>query len=43
VFHAQNLKLVEACRQGGCARHIIVSGVFDADYLDRERSAWWAR
>jgi acetylglutamate kinase len=37
VFHAQNLKLVEALQAGDARATSIVSGVFDADYLDRER------
>ena len=36
VFHAQNLKLVEALQAGDARATSIVSGVFDADYLDRE-------
>jgi acetylglutamate kinase len=36
VFHAQNLKLVEALQGGDARATSIVSGVFDADYLDRE-------
>lgn len=37
VFHAQNLKLVEALQAGDARATSIVSGVFEADYLDRER------
>ncbi|MCI1729238.1 MAG: acetylglutamate kinase [Chiayiivirga sp.] len=37
VFHAQNLKLVEALQAGDARATSIVSGVFDADYLDREQ------
>jgi acetylglutamate kinase len=36
VFHAQNLKLVEALQAGDARATSIVSGVFDADYLDRD-------
>ncbi len=37
VFHAQNLKLVEALQATDARATSIVSGVFEADYLDRER------
>ncbi len=37
VFHAQNLKLVEALQARDARATSIVSGVFEADYLDRER------
>ena len=37
VFHAQNLKLVEALQAGDARATSIVSGVFEADYLDRDR------
>jgi acetylglutamate kinase len=37
VFHAQNLKLVEALQAGDARATSIVSGVFEAEYLDRER------
>jgi acetylglutamate kinase len=37
VFHAQNLKLVEACRPAMRAPRQSSRGVFDADYLDREQ------
>ena len=37
VFHAQNLKLVEALQADDARATSIVSGVFEADYLDRER------
>ncbi len=37
VFHAQNLKLVEALQASDTRATSIVSGVFEADYLDRER------
>jgi acetylglutamate kinase len=37
VFHAQNLKLVEALQAADARATSIVSGVFEADYLDRER------
>ena len=37
VFHAQNLKLVEALQASDARATSIVSGVFEADYLDRER------
>lgn len=36
VFHAQNLKLVEALQAADARATSIVSGVFEADYLDRE-------
>ena len=36
VFHAQNLKLVEALQLQDTRATSIVSGVFEADYLDRE-------
>ncbi len=36
VFHAQNLKLVEALQAQDTRATSIVSGVFEADYLDRE-------
>ena len=36
VFQAQNLKLVEALQQNGARATSITSGVFVADYLDRE-------
>ena len=36
VFHAQNLRLVEALQQGDARATSIVSGVFEADYLDRD-------
>ncbi|HEU4773744.1 MAG TPA: acetylglutamate kinase [Lysobacter sp.] len=36
VFHAQNLRLVEALQRGGARATSIVSGVFEADYLDRD-------
>jgi acetylglutamate kinase len=36
VFHAQNLKLVEALQLQDARATSIVSGVFEADYLDRE-------
>ena len=36
VFHAQNLKLVEALQASDARATSIVSGVFEADYLDRE-------
>ena len=35
VFHSQNLKLVEALQHGDARATSIVSGVFEADYLDR--------
>ncbi|QOY63637.1 acetylglutamate kinase [Lysobacter sp. H21R4] len=35
VFHAQNLRLVEALQRGGARATSIVSGVFEADFLDR--------
>lgn len=35
VLHAQNLKLVEALQAGDARATSIVSGVFEADYLDR--------
>jgi bifunctional N-acetylglutamate synthase/kinase len=35
VFHAQNLKLVEALQAQDTRATSIVSGVFEADYLDR--------
>ena len=37
VLHAQNLKLVEALQASDARATSIVSGVFEADYLDRER------
>ncbi len=37
VFHSQNLKLVEALQASDTRATSIVSGVFEADYLDRER------
>jgi acetylglutamate kinase len=37
VFHAQNLKLVEALQASDARATSIVSGVFEADVLDRER------
>lgn len=37
VFHAQNLKLVEALQRADARATSIVSGVFEAEYLDRER------
>jgi len=37
VFHAQNLKLVEALQASDTRATSIVSGVFEAVYLDRER------
>jgi acetylglutamate kinase len=37
VFHAQNLKLVEALQASDARATSIVSGVFEADYLDRQR------
>jgi acetylglutamate kinase len=36
VFHAQNLRLVEALQRSGARATSIVSGVFEADYLDRD-------
>ena len=36
VFHAQNLKLVEALQLQNTRATSIVSGVFEADYLDRD-------
>jgi acetylglutamate kinase len=36
VFHAQNLKLVEALQSQDARATSIVSGVFEADYLDRD-------
>ena len=36
VFHAQNLRLVEALQQGDARATSIVSGVFEAEYLDRD-------
>jgi bifunctional N-acetylglutamate synthase/kinase len=36
VFHAQNLKLVEALQAADARATSIVSGVFEADYLDRD-------
>lgn len=36
VFHAQNLKLVEALQLQDARATSIVSGVFEADYLDRD-------
>jgi acetylglutamate kinase len=36
VFHAQNLKLVEALQATDARATSIVSGVFEADYLDRD-------
>jgi acetylglutamate kinase len=37
VFQAQNLRVVEALQQAGARATSIMSGVFEADYLDRER------
>ena len=37
VFHAQNLRLVRALQAADARATSIVSGVFEADYLDRER------
>jgi len=37
VFHAQNLKLVAALRDVDARATSIVSGVFEAEYLDREK------
>ena len=37
VFHAQNLRLVEALQAFDARATSIVSGVFEAEYLDRER------
>lgn len=37
VFHAQNLKLVQALQATDTRATSIVSGVFEADYLDRAR------
>lgn len=37
VLHAQNLRLVEALQRGDSRATSIVSGVFEAQYLDRER------
>ncbi|MGO1002677.1 acetylglutamate kinase [Lysobacter sp. CA196] len=36
VFQAQNLKLVEALQTGDARATSIISGVFEADYLDRD-------
>lgn len=36
VFHAQNLRLVEALQAADARATSIVSGVFEADYLDRD-------
>jgi bifunctional N-acetylglutamate synthase/kinase len=36
VLHAQNLRLVEALQAGDARATSIVSGVFEADYLDRD-------
>ncbi len=36
VFHSQNLKLVEALQAADARATSIVSGVFEADYLDRD-------
>lgn len=36
VLHSQNLRLVEALQQGDARATSIVSGVFEADFLDRE-------
>ncbi|MDV3254248.1 MAG: acetylglutamate kinase [Lysobacter sp.] len=36
VFHAQNLRLVEALQRNEARATSIVSGVFEADYLDRD-------
>ena len=36
VFQAQNLKLVEALQSGDGRATSIISGVFEADYLDRD-------
>ncbi len=37
VFHAQNLQLVAALREVDARATSIVSGVFEADYLDRDK------
>ncbi len=37
VFQAQNLKLVEALQASDARATSIISGVFEADYLDREQ------
>lgn len=37
VFHAENLRLAEALQEAGARSTSIVSGVFEADYIDRER------
>ena len=37
VFHAQNLRLVEALQRNDARATSIVSGVFEADYVDRDR------
>ena len=37
VFHAQNLKLVAALREVDARATSIVSGVFEAEYLDRDK------
>ncbi|WP_338064975.1 acetylglutamate kinase [Thermomonas alba] len=37
IFHTQNLTLVEALQAADARATSIVSGVFEADYLDRER------
>jgi acetylglutamate kinase len=36
VFQAQNLKLVEALQSGNARATSIISGVFEAEYLDRD-------
>lgn len=36
VFHAQNLRLVEALQRSDARATSIVSGVFEAEYLDRD-------
>ena len=36
VLHSQNLRLVEALQQGDARATSIVSGVFEAEYLDRD-------
>lgn len=37
VFHAQNMRLVQALQSADARATSIVSGVFEADYLDRQR------
>lgn len=37
VFHAQNLRLAEALQEAGARSTSIMSGVFEASYIDRER------